>query len=65
LLALLNKILEIDTLGGGGFTMAEQAKWVCNVCGYEYDGSAGPFEKLPDSWVCPICGAKKSDFQKK
>jgi len=45
-------------------------KYVCEVCGYEYDPAEGegaiaagtPFEKLPDDWVCPICGAAQSEF---
>ena len=47
-------------------------KYVCNVCGYEYDPVAGDpdsgiapgtaFEDLPEDWVCPVCGASKSDF---
>ncbi len=47
-------------------------KYVCNICGYVYDPSAGDpengvapgtaFENLPDSWVCPVCGAAKSEF---
>lgn len=49
-------------------------KYICNVCGYEYDPEQGdpdndvapgtPWEKVPDSWVCPICGAPKSEFSK-
>ncbi len=48
-------------------------KYVCTVCGYEYDPAKGdpennippgtPFEKIPDSWVCPICGAGKDAFE--
>ncbi|MEM0466405.1 MAG: flavin reductase [Candidatus Thermoplasmatota archaeon] len=48
-------------------------KYVCTVCGYEYDPAQGdpdnnippgtPFEKLPDSWVCPVCGAGKDAFE--
>lgn len=41
--------------------MAE--KWVCEVCGYEYDGET-PFEELPDDYVCPLCGVGKDQFQK-
>ena len=47
-------------------------KYVCNVCGYEYDRDGGDpdsgfspgsaFEDLPEDWVCPVCGASKSDF---
>lgn len=40
-------------------------KWVCSICNYEYDGSQGPFEALPDDWKCPLCGAPKSAFVKK
>ena len=27
--------------------------YVCDVCGYEYDGDV-PFEQLPDDWTCQI-----------
>ncbi len=47
-------------------------KYVCGVCGYEYDPAAGDpdsgiapgtaFEDLPEDWVCPVCGASKADF---
>ena len=49
-------------------------KYVCQVCGYVYDPSAGDlengiepgtkFEDLPDDWTCPVCGASKDDFEK-
>lgn len=49
-------------------------KWVCDVCGWEYDPVKGdpdngiepgtPFEDLPDDWVCPECGAGKEMFSK-
>ena len=39
------------------------AKYVCDVCGYEYDGDI-PFEKLPDDYVCPLCGVGKDQFSK-
>jgi len=48
-------------------------KYVCTVCGYEYDPEQGDpdggiepgtaFEDIPDDWVCPLCGAAKSDFE--
>jgi rubredoxin len=47
-------------------------KYICNVCGYEYDPAAGdpasgidpgvPFESIPGDWVCPICGVGKDNF---
>ena len=49
-------------------------KYVCTICGYEYDPAKGDpdngvapetaFEALPDGWVCPLCGAGKGDFEK-
>jgi rubredoxin len=48
-------------------------KYICSVCGYEYDPEVGdpdnaiepgtPFEELPEDWVCPVCGADKEEFQ--
>lgn len=48
-------------------------KYVCSVCGYEYDPEVGDpdndippgtaFEDLPEDWVCPVCGAKKDQFE--
>jgi rubredoxin len=48
-------------------------KYICSVCGYEYDPSQGDpdsgippgtaFDDLPEDWVCPVCGAAKSDFE--
>ena len=35
--------------------------YVCDVCGYEYDGDV-PFEQLPDDWTCPLCGVGKDQF---
>ena len=47
-------------------------KYVCNICGYEYDPEVGapdmgiapgtPFEELPDDFACPLCGVDKSNF---
>ena len=49
-------------------------KWVCNVCGYEYDEEQGDidngiepgtkFEDLPEDFVCPLCGVGKDEFSK-
>ena len=48
-------------------------KYVCAVCGYEYDPSEGDpdnniapgtqFKDIPDNWVCPDCKARKADFE--
>ena len=47
-------------------------KYVCGVCGWEYDPAVGipeegiapgtPFEELPEDFVCPLCGVGKDDF---
>lgn len=48
-------------------------KYVCELCGYEYNPVAGDpengipeetyFEDLPADWTCPLCGASKEDFE--
>ena len=50
------------------------AKYICTVCGYEYDETEGDqendiiegtlFEELPSEWTCPMCGVGKEDFEK-
>jgi len=47
-------------------------KYVCDVCGYEYDPKVGDpdggipagteFKDIPDTWVCPLCGVGKDQF---
>ena len=41
-------------------------KYVCDVCGYEYDEEAEgkKFEELPDDYECPLCGVGKDMFEK-
>ncbi|MGI6167810.1 MAG: rubredoxin [Eubacteriales bacterium] len=49
-------------------------KYVCSLCGWEYDEEVGlpeqgvapgtKFEDLPEDFVCPICGAEKDAFEK-
>ena len=49
-------------------------KYVCDVCGYEYDEQKGDpeagispgtsWDVLPKAWVCPLCGVGKEDFSK-
>lgn len=48
-------------------------KYVCVLCGFEYDPAQGDeetgiapgtsFADIPEDWTCPVCGAPKSDFQ--
>ena len=47
-------------------------KYVCDVCGWEYDEAAGApelgiapgtkFEDLPEDFACPLCGVDKDNF---
>ena len=47
-------------------------KFVCNICGYEYDEAVGEqsqsvpagtkWEDVTEDFVCPICGVDKSNF---
>ena len=49
-------------------------KYVCEICGYEYDESVGDpdngiapgtkFEDLPEDFTCPLCGVGKENFSK-
>lgn len=48
-----NELLKITNEDGN-------AKWICSVCGYVYEG-----EKLPDDFTCPVCGVGKDFFDKK
>jgi rubredoxin len=48
-------------------------KFVCNICGYEYDPAIGDeengiapgtaWEDVPEDFVCPICGLGKDAFE--
>ena len=46
------------------------AKYVCSVCGYEYDEAAGDngiapgtkWEDIPEDFTCPLCGVGKDQF---
>lgn len=52
----------------------KKMKYVCDVCGWEYDESVGDpdngiapgtkFEDLPEDFVCPMCGVGKDTFSK-
>ncbi len=47
-------------------------KFVCDVCGWEYEPEIGapevgiapgtPWEDVPDSFECPFCGVGKEQF---
>lgn len=47
-------------------------KYVCNICGWEYDPELGAFElgieagtkfeDLPEDFMCPLCGVGKEQF---
>ena len=48
------------------------AKYVCEVCGWEYDPEVGvpekgiepgtPWEQVPEDFECPLCGVGKDQF---
>ena len=47
-------------------------KYICDVCGWEYDEAVGcpecgiapgtKFEDLPEDFECPLCGVGKDQF---
>lgn len=51
----------------------EVAKYVCSVCGYEYDEETGDpdngiapgtkWEDIPEDFTCPLCGVGKDLFE--
>jgi rubredoxin-NAD+ reductase len=50
------------------------SKYICDVCGWEYDEEDGlpesgiaagtKFEDLPEDFTCELCGVGKEDFTK-
>lgn len=48
-------------------------KYLCTVCGYEYDEAVGcdeagiapgtAWEDVPEDFVCPVCGVGKDMFE--
>lgn len=48
------------------------AKYVCDVCGWEYDEEVGAselgiepgteFNDIPEDFECPLCGVGKENF---
>lgn len=55
------------------FDVTEPRTWMCLICGWIYDESAGdpehgiapgtPWDAVPMNWTCPECGARKEDFE--
>lgn len=53
-------------------TLHYMKKYVCDVCGWEYDPAVGvpemgiapntPWEQLNDDFTCPLCGVDKTEF---
>ena len=37
----------------------EKKGWVCDICGYVYEG-----DELPEDFICPLCKHPASDFSK-
>ncbi len=37
-------------------------KYVCDLCGYVYDGAETAFAELPGDYTCPDCGSGKNSF---
>ena len=49
-----------DELSGGkaeSETKAQPKHFVCDVCGYVYEG-----DEIPDDYECPLCGVGKEHF---
>ena len=48
-------------------------KYICDVCGWEYDEAIGDpdngieagtaWEDVPEDWVCPLCALGKDVFE--
>ncbi len=48
-------------------------KYVCIICGYEYDEDLGDpengidpetmWDDLPEDFECPVCGVSKDEFE--
>ncbi len=62
------KVLALELAGGCNNDEKEEksVKYVCEICGYEYDEEAEgtKFEDLPEDWTCPLCGVGKENFKK-
>jgi len=55
------------------FVVTQSTTWMCLICGWIYDESAGSPEHglppgtrwadVPLNWTCPECAARKEDFE--
>ena len=43
---------------GGQQSVVSKKRWVCEVCGYVYEG-----DEVPDDFICPWCKHGKADFK--
>ncbi len=63
-LAALADAVAASVLAGAELPAEETesagAEWVCDICGYVYEG-----DELPEDFKCPICGAGPDRFTKK
>ncbi len=52
--------------------MEDNLKYICNICGFEYDENLGypdegiaagtEWSNVPDTFTCPLCGVGKEQF---
>lgn len=70
------RILDKDNISlapeGHAIERSATMKYVCDVCGYEYDEALGDpdhgiapgtkWEDLPEDFECPLCGVGKDQF---
>ena len=69
-----NLARELVGASENGEKEENSVKYVCEICGYEYDEAVGDpdngipagtkFEDLPEDWSCPLCGVGKENFKK-
>ena len=59
-------------VSSSAFDVTEPRTWMCLICGWIYDESAGdpehgiapgtPWDAVPMNWTGPYCGALKEDL---
>jgi len=69
---LPEKIVRVR-FAAGKKGVKKMAKYICKVCGYEYDEEAGDpdngiapgtkWEDVPEDFTCPLCGVGKDEFE--